>query len=218
MAIAKNGILGGFSGSVGDIVGSNWKGITTVRSKSAIEKKPLTAKQIDALAWSHFVLQFWKAFRTNLDVLDLSCNKIGMSPMNVFQRDYRSTIKFYCGMRGIFYFLNKESIYPYLPSLGFPFTANHTWTESVPFETYVKNRFGQDLLDFTITQMRVTGEKWEIVNNWEFFNYPMTNDYLNFTINYTAKMGDIFYYTYKFKNRQNTVILSQTQRIAIVQH
>ena len=44
MAIAKNGILGGFSGSVGDIVGSTWKGITTVRYKSAIEKKRTFAK------------------------------------------------------------------------------------------------------------------------------------------------------------------------------
>lgn len=217
MAIAKNGILGGFSGAVGDVIGANWKGVNTIRQKSAIPKKPLTTKQVNALAWSHFVLQFWKAFKTNLDVLDLSSNKVGMSPMNVFQRDYRQEIIFYCGMKEIFYFLNKESIYPYLPNLGFPFTNNNTWTKSVPFSTYIKNKFGQDALDFTITQMRVTGGKWEIVKNWEFFNYPMTNANLNFTINYTAQLGDIFYYTYKFKNWQNTRILSQTQQIAFVQ-
>ena len=216
MAIAKNGILGGFSGSVGDIVGANWKGVNTIRQKSAIPKKPLTTKQLNALAWSHFVLQFWKSFETNLSVLDLSSNKVGMSPMNVFQRDYRKEIQFYCETKTIFYFLNKKSIYPYLPNLGFPLTENNTWTVSEPFETYVKNKFGQDALDFTITQMRETGGNWEIVNNWEFFNYPMTNDSLNFTINYNAKLGDIFYYTYKFKNWQNTVILSQTQRVARV--
>ena len=92
MAIAKNGILGGFSGSVGDIVGSNWKGVNTIRSKSAIEKKPLTQKQKDALQTTKLVLDFWKETNTMYPWLDLTSNELGMTPMNVFQRKYRSNV------------------------------------------------------------------------------------------------------------------------------
>ena len=92
MAIAKNGILGGFSGSVGDIVGSNWKGINTVRSKSAIEKKPLTQKQKDALQTTKLVLDFWKETNTMYPWINLTSNELGMTPMNVFQRKYRGNI------------------------------------------------------------------------------------------------------------------------------
>ena len=92
MAIAKNGILGGFSGSVGDIVGATWKGVTTIRSKSAIEKKPLTQKQKDALQTTKLVLDFWKETNTMYPWIDLSSKELGMIPMNVFQRKYRGNV------------------------------------------------------------------------------------------------------------------------------
>ena len=92
MAIAKNGILGGFSGSVGDVVGATWKGITTVRYKSAIEKKPLTQKQKDALQTTKLVLDFWKETNTMYPWINLTSKELGMIPMNVFQRKYRNNV------------------------------------------------------------------------------------------------------------------------------
>ena len=66
MAIAKNGILGGFSGSVGGIVGAAWKGITTVRSKSAIEKKPLKKKKKKTLNETKLVLDEYPNIQKNI--------------------------------------------------------------------------------------------------------------------------------------------------------
>jgi len=45
MAKLKNGILGGFAGTVGNIVGSSWKGIDVIRLKPDHVKNPNTEKQ-----------------------------------------------------------------------------------------------------------------------------------------------------------------------------
>ena len=45
MAVIKRGILGGFSGSVGNIVGSSWKGIATMKAKPLSVANPQTAGQ-----------------------------------------------------------------------------------------------------------------------------------------------------------------------------
>jgi hypothetical protein len=46
MGIIKRGILGGFSGSVANVVGSSWKGISTMRSKPLSVANPRTAAQV----------------------------------------------------------------------------------------------------------------------------------------------------------------------------
>lgn len=45
MGVIKQGILGGFSGSVANIVGSSWKGIAVVKSKPLSVANPRTAAQ-----------------------------------------------------------------------------------------------------------------------------------------------------------------------------
>ena len=45
MGVIRKGILGGFAGKVGTIVGSNWKGIDTIRSMPASVANPKTAGQ-----------------------------------------------------------------------------------------------------------------------------------------------------------------------------
>jgi hypothetical protein len=45
MGVIKRGILGGFSGSVGNIVGSSWKGIATMKAKPLSVANPQTAGQ-----------------------------------------------------------------------------------------------------------------------------------------------------------------------------
>lgn len=46
MGVIKRGILGGFSGAVGNVVGSSWKGIATMKSKPLSVANPNTAAQI----------------------------------------------------------------------------------------------------------------------------------------------------------------------------
>jgi hypothetical protein len=45
MAVIKQGILGGFSGKIGNIVGSSWKGIAVMKTKPLSVANPQTAKQ-----------------------------------------------------------------------------------------------------------------------------------------------------------------------------
>ena len=46
MGTIKQGILGGFSGKVGTVVGSSWKGISYMRGQAQSVKNPRTAKQV----------------------------------------------------------------------------------------------------------------------------------------------------------------------------
>lgn len=45
MAVVKQGILGGFSGKIGNIVGSSWKGIAVMKTKPLSVANPKTAAQ-----------------------------------------------------------------------------------------------------------------------------------------------------------------------------
>ncbi|QZE13308.1 hypothetical protein K4L44_12000 [Halosquirtibacter laminarini] len=47
MGKISKGILGGFSGTVGSVVGSTWKGIDVIRSKPKMYKKSSTQSQIE---------------------------------------------------------------------------------------------------------------------------------------------------------------------------
>lgn len=47
MGIIRQGILGGFAGTVGAVVGSSWKGIATMRSRPLSVTNPRTNAQVD---------------------------------------------------------------------------------------------------------------------------------------------------------------------------
>ena len=47
MGVIKRGILGGFSGSVANVVGSSWKGIAVIKSKPLSVANPKTAGQVN---------------------------------------------------------------------------------------------------------------------------------------------------------------------------
>jgi hypothetical protein len=50
MGTIKKGILGGFSGKVGTVIGGNWKGIDYMRGKAASISNPKTEAQLDQRA------------------------------------------------------------------------------------------------------------------------------------------------------------------------
>jgi hypothetical protein len=58
MGTIKKGILGGFSGKVGTVVGGNWKGIDYMRGKAASVSNPKTEAQLDQRARFSAALYF----------------------------------------------------------------------------------------------------------------------------------------------------------------
>lgn len=58
MGTIKQGILGGFSGKVGTVIGGNWKGIDYMRGKAASVSNPKTEAQLDQRARFGAALKF----------------------------------------------------------------------------------------------------------------------------------------------------------------
>lgn len=61
MGVIKRGILGGFSGSVGNIVGTSWKGIAVMKAKPLSVANPNTAAQIVVRTKMRNIVDFSKA-------------------------------------------------------------------------------------------------------------------------------------------------------------
>lgn len=78
MGIIKRGILGGFSGSVANVVGSSWKGIATMRSKPLSVANPKSAGQVEqrskfsfavmiaGILLVSFIKPFWDRFAVKM--------------------------------------------------------------------------------------------------------------------------------------------------------
>lgn len=68
MARISKGILGGFAGTVGTVVGSTWRGIEYIRSRAAKRKSANTQKQLEQQAKFALMLGF---LQTMKDLLSL---------------------------------------------------------------------------------------------------------------------------------------------------
>jgi hypothetical protein len=66
MAILKNGIFGGISGKVGNIIGSSWKGIKYVRSLPVKRTKKSTPAQLEQQVKFALMMNFLRNFSTLL--------------------------------------------------------------------------------------------------------------------------------------------------------
>ena len=58
MGKIKQGILGGFSGKVGTVIGSSWKGISYMRGQAQHVKNPRSAGQVDQRSKFNLALNF----------------------------------------------------------------------------------------------------------------------------------------------------------------
>ena len=215
MAIAKNGILGGFSGSVGDIVGSTWKGITTVRSKSAIEKKPLTQKQKDALQTSKLVLDFWKETNTMYPWVDLTSKEIGMTPMNVFQRKYRSNV-----------LASATGVTPFAPfNLRSMKILKYDWFAPLPGETYKEfdgeftseliSKYPMHWVDITVIQFRAVGGSAKLYKVWRNLNTRVSNEGTWFDMHYDVQQNDCWLVSIMLKAPETHAVVGTQQRNSI---
>lgn len=60
MGTIKQGILGGFSGKVGTVIGSSWKGISYMRGRAQSVKNPRTEGQVEQRSKFALTLDFLK--------------------------------------------------------------------------------------------------------------------------------------------------------------
>ncbi len=68
MGKINQGILGGFSGKVGNVIGGNWKGIDYMRVKPASVANPRTAGQVDQRSRFAIIMQFLQPMREFIKV------------------------------------------------------------------------------------------------------------------------------------------------------
>lgn len=215
MAIAKNGILGGFSGSVGDVVGATWKGITTVRYKSAIEKKPLTQKQKDALQTTKLVLDFWKETNTMYPWIDLTSKELGMTPMNVFQRKYRSNVLACATSMAPFMPFNliQKKILKYnfyAPELG------QTYKEfDGEFTDAIISQYPTHTVDITIFQFRKVGGSAKLCKVWRKLNTRVSDEGTWFDMHFDVQQNDCWLCSVMLKNPTNHAVIGTEQIKAI---
>lgn len=212
MAIAKRGILGGFSGSVGDIVGATWKGVTTIRSKSAIEKKPLTQKQKDALQTTKLVLDFWKETNTMYPWIDLTSKELGMTPMNVFQRRYRGNV-----------LASATSLAPFTPFNHVPTKIlAYEWYAPMPGTTYkqfdgeftdaIISQYPTHTVDITVLQFRAVGGSAKLYKVWRNLNTLVSDDGVWFDMHFDVQRKDQWLVSVMLKSPVSQTVIGTQQR------
>ena len=215
MAIAKNGILGGFSGSVGDIVGATWKGVTTIRSKSAIEKKPLTQKQIDALQTTKLVLDFWKETNTMYPWVNLSSKELGMTPMNVFQRKYRGNVLASATRATPFMLFNivQKIILKYDWFAPLPGYTHQEFDGE--FTAEIINKYPTHTVDVTIFQFRKVGGSAKLHKVWRKLNTPVSDEGVWFDMHYDVQQNDCWLVSIMLKAPGTHAVVGAQQRNSI---
>ncbi len=81
MGIISKGILGGFSGTVGTVIGGSWKGISYMRSQPSARKTSFSLPQLAQQAKFSLMIKFLQAF-TGLLVVSFRDFAIRMSGFN----------------------------------------------------------------------------------------------------------------------------------------
>jgi len=215
MAIAKNGILGGFSGSVGDVVGATWKGVTTIRYKSAIEKKELTQKQKEALSISKLVLDIYPNIQKYIPSNLLYSKELGMTPMNVFQREQRSAVKnlVYAGtMMPILNFNPKKIISNTLYPLA---TGTKTYNPYWEFTDEILSLYSSRVVDFTALQFRKKNGLYYFYKKFETLKVPVSQEYMAPVMKYDCIQEDRWFYFFVVRQFTSNIPLTTQQWSAV---
>lgn len=215
MAIAKNGILGGFSGSVGDIVGATWKGVTTIRYKSAIEKKELSLKQKEALSISKLVLDVYPNILKYIPSNLLYSKELGMTPMNVFQRERRSEVKnlVYAGTIMPILNFNPKKI---ISNTLFPLdTDTGTYQPYWEFTDEILSLSGFMRVDFTALQFRKQNGLYYFYKKFEELRVPVSDGAIEPTIKYDCIQDDRWFYFFVVHTSTSNIPLATQQWSAV---
>jgi hypothetical protein len=89
MGTFKKGILGGFNGTVGTVVGSNWKGITVMRSRPKDRKGGFSDSQLQQQAKFALMMKFLQPLA---DFMNLTYKKAA-TKMSGFNKVFSDNIK-----------------------------------------------------------------------------------------------------------------------------
>jgi hypothetical protein len=81
MAICYNGILGGFKGTVGTVIGSNWRGKDVMKSKPRKTNKPPVPAQVDQRKIFPMMVSFLSSVEKIID-LGFKPGRDGTTPIN----------------------------------------------------------------------------------------------------------------------------------------
>lgn len=81
MAILQKGVLGGFSGLIGNVVGANWRSLDVIRSRPKKSKKAPVQSQIDQRLKFGLVTAFFGRLTSFINLGYQSANKV-QTPMN----------------------------------------------------------------------------------------------------------------------------------------
>ena len=68
MATIKQGVMGGFSGTVGTVIGGNWNGIDYMRGKSPDRKDAASSAQLEQRARFKTIIRFLKPLKPFLQI------------------------------------------------------------------------------------------------------------------------------------------------------
>ena len=92
MATFEKGILGGFSGKVGTVVGGNWKGIDYMRSKANKRNSVPSQKQLEQQLKFGLMMKFLQPMSALLEVSfsDYAIRKTGIN--SAFAYNYANAI------------------------------------------------------------------------------------------------------------------------------
>lgn len=86
MGRISKGVLGGFSGKVGNVIGGNWKGIDYMRVKPSKVKNPRTEGQVNQRSKFATVLQFLQPMKDFL--------KVGFKAFAIKQSEFNSAMSY----------------------------------------------------------------------------------------------------------------------------
>jgi hypothetical protein len=84
MGNIKQGILGGFSGKVGSVVGTSWKGVAVMKAKPLSVANPKTPAQVQNRNRQTYLLMFAQAISTEIIRLLWNRGALKMSGFNRF--------------------------------------------------------------------------------------------------------------------------------------
>ena len=92
MAILRSGILGGFAGKVGTVVGSIWKGISTMRAYVANVTQPGSPAQLEQRAKFGLMMNFLKPLTSFLRI-GFRAYAVGQTAQNAaFKTNFKNAI------------------------------------------------------------------------------------------------------------------------------
>jgi hypothetical protein len=90
MGKIKQGILGGFSGKVGGIIGTSWKGIAVIKGMPLSVAQPVTTKKTNAKARFSLVVSCSKPILADVIKPCLDRTAVKMSGYNAFAQMNKS--------------------------------------------------------------------------------------------------------------------------------